>query len=444
MRAYVTLLATDDFLYGTLTLWQSLIDVKSEYPQVVIINDNLSQKTLDALSLRKIKTHSFPFLSYHKKNLDNIKGKWSSNLLNTANKLNVFRLIEYEKIVYLDSDMLVMRNIDWLFERPHGSAVIDQGPLYDKYKQILEWDLPREYYMNFNSGLLVIEPSEEIYNQAINIFNETPGFDQEIIRKQWPNWINDKEKQLPVNTSVFAIRISFYLYSNIVNFNDIYILHFVSQKPFMKKNVDLQTAFGLCEKIYLEVMNKAINRFENKKDFTNKNVLVAVPTGGISYFKFKNLITIYLKRNIPQGSTALDVGFGQGIYGHLQKDFFKIDGIDIYEPSKNQNTERIYSQIYIKDICSFEYEWYDLVIMGDVLEHLSIENAQKVINYAKEHSNFILVAIPYCQAQVFTEGNTYETHLQSDLTHDIFLERYGNFKLIRCDKLHGYYFWKKS
>jgi hypothetical protein len=32
MRAYVTLLATDDFLYGTLTLWQSLIDVKSEYP----------------------------------------------------------------------------------------------------------------------------------------------------------------------------------------------------------------------------------------------------------------------------------------------------------------------------------------------------------------------------------------------------------------------------
>ena len=70
-------------------------------------------------------------------------------------------------------------------------------------------------------------------------------------------------------------------------------------------------------KIYLEVMNKAINRFENKKDFTNKNVLVAVPTGGISYFKFKNLITIYLKRNIPQGSTALDVGFGQGIYGHL-------------------------------------------------------------------------------------------------------------------------------
>jgi alpha-N-acetylglucosamine transferase len=37
--------------------------------------------------------------------------------------------------------------------------------------------------MNFNSGLLVIEPSEKIYNQAINIFNETPGFDQEIIRK---------------------------------------------------------------------------------------------------------------------------------------------------------------------------------------------------------------------------------------------------------------------
>ena len=65
--------------------------------------------------------------------------------------------------------------------------------------------------------------------------------------------------------------------------------------------------------------------------------------------------------------------------------------------------------------------------MGDVLEHLSIENAQKVINYAKEHSNFILVAIPYCQAQVFTEGNTYETHLQSDLTHDIFFRKIWKF-----------------
>eukprot|EP00963_Diacronema_lutheri_P009620 scaffold868_cov351-Pavlova_lutheri.AAC.11 len=60
-------------------------------------------------------------------------------------KLNVFRLYKFSKIVYLDADTLVLRNIDELFYRPSLSAAPDVVP-------------PD----NFNTGVMVIRPSEQL------------------------------------------------------------------------------------------------------------------------------------------------------------------------------------------------------------------------------------------------------------------------------------------
>ena len=58
-------------------------------------------------------------------------------------KLHAWQLTEYERVVYIDADTLVLGGLDHLFERPEVSAVPD-------------------VYMSgkFNSGLLVIKPSK--------------------------------------------------------------------------------------------------------------------------------------------------------------------------------------------------------------------------------------------------------------------------------------------
>ena len=57
------------------------------------------------------------------------------------------------------------------------------------------------------------------------------------------------------------------MYEDLINFTEIYVLHFIVLKPFQNKNVDLMTSFGLCEKIYLETMYKALEKILINKNY---------------------------------------------------------------------------------------------------------------------------------------------------------------------------------
>ena len=75
-----------------------------------------------------------------------------SHWTNTFDKLLIFELIQFDKLVYLDSDMYIRKNIDELFERENMSAVIDRriGPIIS------------EDWIKLTSGLMVIEPKKDI------------------------------------------------------------------------------------------------------------------------------------------------------------------------------------------------------------------------------------------------------------------------------------------
>ena len=77
--------------------------------------------------------------------------------------------------------------------------------------------------------------------------------------------------------------------------------------------------------------------------------------------------------------------------------------------------------------------------MGDVLEHLSVSDAKKILSIVKENDILCLVAVPYNYEQGTYMDNVHETHLQPDLTHELFLQRYPDFKLLIGDDKYGYY-----
>ena len=159
-----------------------------------------------------------------------------------------------------------------------------------------------------------------------------------------------------------------------------------------------------------------------------------------SYNYGKQLIVHWVKDNFPFGASCLDVGACDGKWFNLLGDYLTMDACEIYQPNIQQyNLAYRYRRVFWGDIADLEYEHYDLVIFGDVIEHMFVGKAQRVIDYAKQHFNDMIIAVPYQLEQPEIYGNKWEKHIQDDLTPEIFDARYPNFEIIWANDEYAYY-----
>lgn len=123
-NAYVTLLSTTDYLDAVLVLNKSLQKVNSKYPLLTMVVDTIFTPEMEACFQKHgIQYHTVPPLQYSDKTQEKYQDSDSSSVLNTASKLQLFTLKNWDKLVYIDADTLVLQNIDDLFAYPDGSMV---------------------------------------------------------------------------------------------------------------------------------------------------------------------------------------------------------------------------------------------------------------------------------------------------------------------------------
>ena len=116
-RSYVTILTTPDYLRGVAVLSASLRRVRSRHPLYVLVTDDLDARAsarAERYCSAVIRVPAGP---------NPVRGETYRHWNYTYSKLQIFGLTQFEKLVFLDADMLVCTNIDDLFERPHLSAV---------------------------------------------------------------------------------------------------------------------------------------------------------------------------------------------------------------------------------------------------------------------------------------------------------------------------------
>ena len=166
-------------------------------------------------------------------------------------------------------------------------------------------------------------------------------------------------------------------------------------------------------------------------------------------FSFGKAETIdFIEKACPdKNSKILDVGPGRGIYNLLlkQKGYQFFDAVEIYLPYIEAfELKKMYQNVFHSNILGFEYEHYDIIIMGDVVEHLNIEDAQRVIKYAQQHSDLIVVAVPYLMPQKGSQLDGSGDHRQPDLTKEVFLERFPGFDLLINNRQVGIFYCKRK
>lgn len=164
-----------------------------------------------------------------------------------------------------------------------------------------------------------------------------------------------------------------------------------------------------------------------------------------SYKDGKKEIREMILQEFPRGASCLDVGACDGEYWNLLNDHLVMDAVEVFIPNieRNHLIEK-YNIVHPVNIVGFEYDFYDVIIFGDIIEHLTVKDAQAVLEYAKSHSNMVIVAVPFLYKQGPIYGNPYEEHIQFDLTDEVFRERYSGFKLaFSFNNKYGYYIHKR-
>lgn len=153
----------------------------------------------------------------------------------------------------------------------------------------------------------------------------------------------------------------------------------------------------------------------------------------------------WIQEHFPINSSILDVGTGHAAtYRKLLPEYPNMYGVEVF-PSNADKVKDLYKELYNVNIMDFDWtdKFYDLIIFGDILEHLTIQDAQKILKIAAEHCQDLIVAVPFEYPQGICYGNKYEIHLQPDLTKETMAERYPDLEIL-VDPGNNYCYYHKK
>lgn len=110
--------------------------------------------------------------------------------------------------------------------------------------------------------------------------------------------------------------------------------------------------------------------------------------------------------------TIVDIGPGCGTYPKLLGDKYTWIGIEIYEPYIEEfKLIDLYDEILIGNFFDLiDSVSGDCLILGDVLEHMTKEDASLAMKIADENFKHVVISTPINYEQEGTE-NPYEKHL---------------------------------
>ncbi|KAL3629523.1 hypothetical protein CASFOL_026745 [Castilleja foliolosa] len=220
-EAYVTVLhSSEDYLCGAIVLAQSIIRSNSTKDLILLADDSISQKSRQGLKaagwkIKLIKRIRSPYAEIETYN------EWNYS------KLRIWQLTEYDKLIFIDSDFLVLRNTDKFFDYPQLSAAGNSRYL-------------------FNSGFMLVEPSRCTFRNFMKRRFEVASYnggDQGFLNEmlmwwhRWPTKLNFLKDFSSVSED--------YMHETIPD--DVYALHYLGLKPWMCHRDDYDCNWDIPE-----------------------------------------------------------------------------------------------------------------------------------------------------------------------------------------------------
>jgi alpha-N-acetylglucosamine transferase len=220
--AYVTTLCNGDgYVPGVTALGKSLDRAGSQHPKLLLVTPDVPASGRDALAE----------LGWQVREIEPIENprpeaqQFFPRYAHSFNKLQAWSLYDFDKLVVMDADTIALQNIDELFERPAIAAAPD-------------FLLPDR----FNSGVMVVEPSEQIYGRMVDALFELESYDggdQGFLNTFFAAWYTmPAAHRLPAGYNMHQFIYQFVrahpsLYEHIED--EVKIIHYTVQKPWLSR-----------------------------------------------------------------------------------------------------------------------------------------------------------------------------------------------------------------
>ncbi|KAK1756286.1 nucleotide-diphospho-sugar transferase [Echria macrotheca] len=298
-KIWSTLLTNRSYFGGALVLNHTLRKTGSRYQLKIMVTREVEADTefMEAFAAAGIPTIVVDKIEPAPRDGKVNKGTWE--------KLAPWGMTEYERIVLLDSDQVVLQNIDDMMtmELPRGwiaaahACTCNPRKLshYPKDwtpencgftaadtqtgepKPITEAS-PRNHHL-LNSGTVILEPSKEQYTALIDAMNTHPDvpnmlfFDQDLLAIVYRN----KWKPLPYTYN--ALKPMRACHSDLWKDEDVKVLHYILNKPWKSRAYGddvIESTHKLWWDYYAEVEKEWVGSPDENKQRLWKNVVVPV------------------------------------------------------------------------------------------------------------------------------------------------------------------------
>ncbi|CAI8605595.1 unnamed protein product [Vicia faba] len=213
-EAYATILhSAHIYVCGAITAAQSIRMSGSTRDLVILVDETITDYHRGGLEQAGWKIHTI-------KRIRNPKAEPEAYNEWNYSKFRLWQLTDYDKIIFIDADLLILRNIDFLFEMPEISAIGNNATL-------------------FNSGVMVVEPSNCTFQLLMDHINEIVSYnggDQGYLNEiftWWHRipkhmnflkhvWEGDEEEKKVTKTRLFGADPPI-----------LYVIHYLGNKPWL-------------------------------------------------------------------------------------------------------------------------------------------------------------------------------------------------------------------
>lgn len=257
-KAYITLCSNDAYLLPCLVLLKSWQRTNSLYNFYIVVTEHVNSTSISILEQCGYKIIRE---QYYRPSINNTSSTAINQIgwQNLWNKFSIWKHEEFEKLLYIDADSIILQNMDELLDKPHMAAV-------------------ENFVAPFAGSLFVLQPSKKEFDALIHFIDTFPNEehvtmqDEYILTHYFADWQQNYELRLPCYWHKDVNTFSFNWWMN--NWNKVKAIHYAgSCKPWLFKDRkstieatyrydNFMMAFWF--NVYYELLNQCLKELEDK------------------------------------------------------------------------------------------------------------------------------------------------------------------------------------